>query len=57
MKKMILGITLMFFSIILYIFDEEGISYFHNDIIMMIYIILPFIGMAFSIWGFIEKDK
>ena len=57
MKKMILGITLMFFSIILYIFDEEGISYFHNDIMMTIYMILPFIGMAFSVWGFIEKDK
>ena len=57
MKKMILGITLMFFSIILYIFDEEGISYFHNDIVMTIYIFLPFIGMVFSIWGFIEKDK
>ena len=49
MKKMIFGITLMFFSIILYIFAEEDISYFHNDITMMIYVILPFIGMAFSI--------
>lgn len=54
---MILGITLIFFSIILYIFDEEDISYFHNDITRMIYVILPFIGIAFSIWGFIEKDK
>ena len=57
MKKMMLGITLILFSIILYIFDEEGISYFHNDIVMTIYLILPFIGMGFSIWGFIEKDK
>ena len=57
MKKMMLGITLILFSVILYIFYKQDISWFHNDIVLGIYVILPFIGMLFSILGFIEKDK
>ncbi len=57
MKKMLFGITLILFSFVLYMFYEQDISWFHNDIVLGIYVILPFIGMLFSIWGFVERDK
>ena len=57
MKKMLFGITLILFSFVLYMFYKQDISWFHNDIVLGIYVILPFIGMLFSIWGFVERDK
>lgn len=58
MKKQILGVTLILFSIMLYILGEvEHISLFYNDVVRVIYVILPFLGMVFGIWGFVEKEK
>ena len=57
MKKMLLGTTLILFSLALYMLYEQTISWFYNDIVMAIYTFLPFIGMTVSIWGFVEKDK
>ena len=28
-----------------------------NDIVEIFYMILPFVGMVISIWGFVEKDQ
>jgi len=56
MKKILFGITLILFSIVLYLFSEEGFAMFYNDIVTGIYIILPFVGMAFAIWGLVEKE-
>ncbi len=58
MKKMLFGLTLIVFSIVLFIFDEIAhFSLFHNSIVSVIYMILPFIGLGISIWGLVEKDK
>lgn len=58
MEKMLLGLTLIIFSIVLFLFDEIAhFSLFHNSVISVIYMILPFIGLVISIWGLVEKDK
>lgn len=58
MKKMLFGLTLIIFSIVLFLFDEIAhFSWFHNTVVWFIYIILPFVGLGISIWGLVEKDK
>lgn len=58
MKKMLFGLTLIIFSIVLFLFDEVAhFSLFRFEHLPIIYIILPFVGLAISIWGLLEKDK
>ena len=58
MKKMLFGITLILFSIMLYILGEvEHIDIFYNDFVQMIYLVLPFIGLVFSVWGLVKKEE
>ena len=58
MKKMLLGITLIIFSIVLLFFAEVAhFSLFRFEHSSIIYILLPFVGLAMSIWGFIEKER
>lgn len=58
MKKMLLGLTLIIFSIVLFLFDEIAhFSLFQNSVVSVIYMILPFVGLVISIWGLVEKDK
>ncbi len=58
MKKMLFGITLILFSIMLYILGEvEHIDIFYNDFMQLVYIILPFIGLGFSVWGLVKKEE
>lgn len=58
MKKMLLGLTLIIFSIVLFLFDEIAhFALFQNSVVSVIYMILPFVGLVISIWGLVEKDK
>ena len=58
MKKLIFGLTLIIFSMILILLDEVvHVSMFRNDFVAFIYIILPFIGLGMSVWGLIEKEN
>ena len=36
--------------------EKNGVDV-SNEFVMMVYVVLPFVGMALSVWGFIEKEK
>ena len=58
MKKVLFGIALMLFAIALFLLGEVGhISFLRNDLAQLVCVVLPFVGIGMSAWGFFEKDK
>ena len=58
MKKILFGIALILFSMFLFMLGELALfDFFYNDFVQVIYAVLPFVGLAFSVWGLVEKEN
>ena len=58
MKKILFGIALILFSMVLFMLGELALfDFFYNDFVQVIYAVLPFIGLAFSVRGLVEKEN
>ncbi len=56
MKKILFGLTLILFAVLL-VLIREFTGYFRNDVITLVLLIAPFAGIAFAIGGLMEKDQ
>ena len=56
MKKVVLGISVILFGIALCVLAEIGnVAFLRNDFVQLIYVLIPFLGIGLSIWGFLEN--
>jgi hypothetical protein len=55
-KKILFGLTLILFAILL-VLIREFTNYFRNDVITLVLLIAPFVGIAFAIGGLMEKEQ
>ena len=58
MKKILLGISVILFSMACCLFGEVAhISLFYGDFAELVYVLLSIVGLGLCIVGYFEKDR
>ncbi|MBR5222378.1 MAG: hypothetical protein IKV66_15445 [Clostridia bacterium] len=58
MKKLLLGIAVILFSMTICLIGEFAhIHFFRNELTEVVYVLLSFVGLGLCVMGYFEKDQ